>query len=478
MIVTPAGALRAVANMRDRVLAGPLADLRRMPRTAIDTGPSDPDARAIGRAHGLARAGSVSTYRYAVHPTAPARGAPVLLVSPLGACGVAFDLRRGHSLVEELVNQGRYVHQVDDEDVVGHGGAITAGPADLQRWVDEILPHVVRTVSAHHDGAPVHLVGWSIGGLVSVLAGAAHPDLPLASTTAVATPFLLDDVPPVAPPRPLAVAAGGPLLATVQTLLGLLPLPVLLRRLGLGSLDELLTAPLTVLAHLDDRDFLAQLEAVDDLRALVGDQARLVGTYFRQMVGSADLAGGRVAVGRRTVRLAALEGPVLLVAGEDDVVVPPRAVRAGARVLTGGDVRLATSPGGHHGVLAGRRARDTTWVRLSAFLDRHDPPATLEPAPRTPSVPREARRPLPRSSGTGTGAALPATDDGRDDQAPAVVAAEVTAPVAAVTAAADLEQDGADPAAPTRSPRKGAPARRSSSRLPAPKRATRTRGGE
>lgn len=472
MILTPAGALRAVANMRDRVLAGPLADLRRMPRAAIDTGPSDPDARAVGRAHGLARAGSVSTYRYAVHPTATARGAPVLLVSPLGACGVAFDLRRGHSLVEELVNQGRYVHQVDDEDVIGHGGSITAGPSDLQRWVDEILPHVVRTVSAHHDGAPVHLVGWSIGGLVSVLAGAAHPDLPLASTTAVATPFLLDEVPAVAPPRPLAVAAGGAVLATLQTLLGLLPLPVLLRRLGLGSLDELLTAPLTVFTHLDDRDFLAQLEAVDDLRALVGEQTRLVGTYFRQMVGSADLAGGRVAVGRRTVRLASLQGPVLLVAGEDDVIVPPRAVRAGARVLTGADVRLATSPGGHLGVLTGRRARGTTWVRLSAFLDRHDPPATLQPTPGPPSVPREARRPLPRSTGSGDG---DARSSGPDEAGPSVLAAEVTTSVAAVTARTGDEEDGAAPGASPRRPTRG---RRSSSRLPAPKRATRTRGGE
>lgn len=463
MILTPAGALRAVANMRDRVLTGPLADLRRMPRTAIDTGPADPDARAIGRAHGLARAGSVSTYRYAVHPTAALRGAPVLLVSPLGACGVAFDLRRGHSLVEELVAQGRYVHQVDDEDLVGHGGPVTTGPADLQRWVDEILPHVVRTLSAHHDGAPVHLVGWSIGGLVSVLAGAAHPDLPLASTTAIATPFVLDEVPPYATPRPLAVAAGGPVLATLQTLLGLLPLPVLVRTLGFGALDELLTAPLTVLSHLDDRDFLAQLEAVDDLRALIGDQARLIGTFLRQMVGPADLAGGRVAVGRRTVHLRSLPGPVLLVAGEDDLVVPPRAVRAGARVLTGADVRLTTSPGGHLGVLVGRRARATTWARLSAFLDRHDPPTSLEPG----ALPgrRSSHRPLSPTDGAEPEAADPSGTD-----PPEVGIDDVGATDVADTADVGV---ALPPGAPT-----PAPGRRRTSRLPAPKRATRTRGGE
>jgi polyhydroxyalkanoate synthase len=378
VILTPAGAWRAVGNMRDRVLEGPLADLRRMPRSTFDTGPGDAGAADVGRAHGLARAGSVSTYRFAVHPTTRLRGSPVLLVSPLGACGVAFDLRRGNSLVEHLVGEGRSVYQIDDEDLVGHGGPISPGPADLERWVDEILPHVVRTVSAHHEGAPVHLVGWSIGGLHAVLSAAGHPDLPLGSVTAIATPFALDEVPPVVRPRPLAVAAGGPVLATLQTLLALMPLPRLLRALGLGSLDELLTAPLTVLARLDDRDFLAQLEAVDDLRALIGEQARLVGTFFRAMVSAEDLAAGRVPVGHRVVDLGDLRRPVLLVAGETDRVVPPRAVRVGARRLTAADTRLTTAPGGHLGVLAGRTAKDTTWARMCAFFDRHDAPPTVE----------------------------------------------------------------------------------------------------
>jgi len=443
MIITPAGALRAVGNVRDRVLEGPLADLRRMPRAAIDTGPDDPDAATIGRSHGLARAGSVSTYRYAVHPTARLRGSPVLLVSPLGACGAAFDLRRGNSLVEHLVGEGRAVHQVDDEDLVGHGFDVTPGPADLQRWVDEILPHVVRTVSAHHGGMPVHVVGWSIGGLTAVLAAAAHPDLPLASVTALATPFTLDDVPAVAGARPLALSAGGPVLATLQTVLALMPLPRLLRAVGLGSLDELLTTPLTVLAHLDDRDFLAQLEAVDDLRALIGNQARLVGTYFRALVDARDLAVGRLTVGSRTVDLADVTSPVLLVAGETDQVVPPRAVRAGARRLTGAHTRLTTAPGGHLGVLAGRTARTTTWPRLCAFLDLHDAPAALE-----------------------------GSDAGRR-------AAARDALPAARPPAREIGPGAAGPSA-TPASRAGSARRplRRSSRLPPPKRASRTRGRE
>lgn len=442
-MITPRTLARALTNVRDRVLEGPIADLRRMPRVAIDTGPSDPDAWAVGRAHGLARAGQVSTYRYAVHPTARLRGAPVLLVSPLGACGVAFDLRRGCSLVEHLVGEGRHVHQIDDEDLVGHGAPSPGSPSDLTRWVDDILPHVVRLVSAHHDGAPVHVVGWSVGALTSLLAAADDPTLPIASLTAIATPFSLDHVPEHIPPRPLAIAAGGPVLATVQTLLGLVPtVPPLPEFLSVGSMGAIVTTPLTVLSHLADRDFLAQLEAVDDLRALVGAQAELVGATFHAMVGPGELERGLVSVGGRRVDLGALRRPVLLVSGEDDVVVPPRAVRVGSNVLSGADTSLMTAPGGHLGVVCGRASRERLWPALCAFLDRHDPVAGIEGDRRRSRRPRRAvRRPLP--------------------QAPAVAPPE---PVA------ESGDEAPELPAPT-APRRGARRPR-----PAPKPATRTRG--
>jgi polyhydroxyalkanoate synthase len=456
-VISPGTLLRALVNVRDRVLEGPIADLRRMPRVAIDTGPGDPDdAWSVGRAHGLARAGQVSTYRYAVHPAARLRGAPVLLVSPLGACGVAFDLRRGCSLVEHLVGEGRHVHQVDDEDVVGHDAPTPGSPADLSRWVDDILPHVVRLVSAHHDGAPVHVVGWSLGGLACLLAAADDPTLPIASLTALATPFSLEPIPEHVPSRPLAIAAGGPVLATVQTLLDLVPtMPPIPESLSVGSVGAFLTTPLTVASHLADRDFLAQLEAIDDLRALVGAQAELVGASFHAMVGPGELERGLVSVGGRRVDLGSLERPVLLVAGEDDVVVPPRAVRAGSTVLSAADTSLMTAPGGHLGVLCGRASRDRLWPALCAFLDRHDPPAEIE-ADRRPvrRAPRAVRRPLP--------SARPAP--------PAEPASEVLEVVEDVEEAADGPTSSGEPSTPRR------PAGRRP--RPAPKPATRTRGRE
>jgi polyhydroxyalkanoate synthase subunit PhaC len=59
----------------------------------------------------------------------------------------------------------------------------------------------------------------------------------------------------------------------------------------------------------------------------------------------------------------------MLIGGTDDVLAPIAAVRRGADLLTGSPhVRFEAAPGGHLGVLTGRRARTTTWTYLDAFL--------------------------------------------------------------------------------------------------------------
>jgi len=149
--------------------------------------------------------------------------------------------------------------------------------------------------------------------------------------------------------------------------------------------------------------------------------------------------------------------PVLLVAGEDDVVVPPRAVRAGSTVLSAADTSLMTAPGGHLGVLCGRASRDRLWPALCAFLDRHDPPEEIEPDRRTSRRPsRAVRRPLP--------AAHPAPAAGSSED-----------PVDEPPHGPPGEPDDG-PAASAAPSVPGRPAGRRS--RPAPKPATRTRGRE
>lgn len=341
----------AVANAWDRSVVGRVADLRRMPRDAV-----------VGSPAGI-------LYRYRpLSGVDPHAGPPVLLVPPLGAPDFAYDLRRGCSLVEHLLRRGRTVYLVDY-------GPMSFGDRALgiEHWVDDLLPRTIRQVAAD-ESDDVHLVAWSLGGIFALLTVAAavqgRDPLPVRSVSAIGTPVDISRVPLVAPLRPLAQVAGGRVVSSVYRGIGSFPAPMVSWAFHLTAVDKLVTRPLAILSRLDDRDCLAQIEAVDHLMAnMHGYPGRVFGQIFHLLLRGNDLAAGGLRLAGRDVELADVDVPVLVVAGRDDVIAPLKAVRHAVSLLTGSpEVRYTTAPGGHLGVLSGRRARDTTWPELDRAL--------------------------------------------------------------------------------------------------------------
>jgi polyhydroxyalkanoate synthase len=193
-------------------------------------------------------------------------------------------------------------------------------------------------------------------------------------------------VPPEAPLRPLAALAQGRAITALYRAVGGVPAPVQRRGRRLAALDRYVTKPWTVLANSDDRELLAQIEAVERfMRGVQAYPGRRFGQLFHRFLGAYDLAGGRLALGSRTLDLADVRAPVLAVAGEGDGIAPVAACRHVAPLLPHALVRVATAPGGHLGVLAGRAARATTWSLIDDWLDAH------AASPVAPGPPRDAR---------------------------------------------------------------------------------------
>ncbi|MHA6795196.1 alpha/beta hydrolase [Pseudonocardia bannensis] len=344
----------AAVNLRDKVIRRGVADLTRMPRTVIEAGPH------------------ATLYRYDALPEAPARdGAPVLLVPPLGAPDFAYDLRRDCSLVEHLLQAGRTVYLIDYRPI-----SFADRRLGMEHWVDDVVPDAVRRVAAD-AAAGVHLVAWSLGGIFALLTVAAAVEagepLPVRTVTAIGSPVDIAAVPLVAPLRPLAAVTGGRGLSAVYQLVGSFPAPMVSWAFQLTSVDKLITKPLTLLSRLDDRDCLAQIEAVDHLmNNMHGYPGRVFGQIYHLLLRNNDLADGKLALAGRSIPLSAVAVPVLVVAGRNDVIAPLAAVQRVAGLLSGSpEVRFETAPGGHLGVLTGRRARRTTWTYLDRFLDDH-----------------------------------------------------------------------------------------------------------
>jgi len=375
LIPKPDQVVSAASNVAHRMLYGGVADLRRMPRTLIDEG----TLREV--------------YHYRPAGKVQESGDPVLLVTPLAAPATCFDLRRGCSLVEHFVDAGRRTYLVEYGQVSFKDRSL-----GMEHWIDEVVPAAIKAVSAHAGGRKVHVVGWSLGGIFSVLTAADNPDLPIASLTAIGSPFDVAQVPLVAPLRPLLNVEWIQRLGLVTRgyqLLGGAPKPMVRWAFQVSSLQKLVTKPLAIATHLDDTEFLAQVEAVDDFTAnMIAYPGRTFGQLYHRMVRDNALRTGKLAFGDRVIEVAAVDKPTLVFAGAADGIAPVGSVKALVPLLTGApEVRFEIVPGGHLGMLTGRAARTTTWRVLDEWIgqwsqpDEHSAPGPVVP-PQKPKTPQ------------------------------------------------------------------------------------------
>jgi polyhydroxyalkanoate synthase len=370
LIPKPDQVASAASNVAHKVLYGGLADLRPMPRTLIDDGP----LREV--------------YHYRPQKQVRSTGDPVLLVTPLAAPAICFDLRRDCSLVEHFVKAGRPTYLVEYGEI-----SFKDRNLGMEHWVDEVVPEAIRTVSEHAGGRPVHVIGWSLGGIFATLVAADNPKLPIASLTIVGSPFDVSQVPLVAPLRPILRLTDGGIVTRVYRMFGGAPKPLVRRAFQLSSGTKLLTKPLAIVQHLDDAEWLAQIEAVDRFTAgMIAYPGRTFGQLYHRMVKHNQLRTGKVSISGHEIDLAAIKVPVLVFAGNTDGIAPISAVKAVVPLLKNAfEVRFEIVPGGHLGMLTGRAARRTTWVVMDEWISQHSTPD--DRADRTPTKPARKRAP-------------------------------------------------------------------------------------
>ncbi len=353
LIPKPDQVVTAAGNVAHKLFYGGLADLRRMPRTLIDEG----TLREV--------------YHYRPAATAQQTGDPVLLVTPLAAPAICFDLRRGCSLVEHFVKGGRPTYLVEYGQV-----SFKDRNLGMEHWIDEVIPTAIREASAHAGGRPVHVIGWSLGGIFSLLAAADSPDLPIASISVVGSPFDVSLVPMVAPLRPLLnLSEGRGLITRGYQAFGGAPKPLVKWAFQLSSFQKLVTKPIAIATHIDDTEWLAQVEAVDHFMAnMIAYPGRTFGQLYHRFLKGNVLKTGTFELDDRTIAISEIKAPVLIFGGANDGIAPIKAVQAVAPLLTGSEeVRFEIVPGGHLGMLTGRAARHTTWAVLDEWISQWSP---------------------------------------------------------------------------------------------------------
>lgn len=340
----------AAANVWDAAINGGLADTR-------------PQARRI-----LTEARHRTLYRYLETTDPVPERLPVLLVPTLGAPPSCFDLRHGNSLVEHLLGSGARTYMVDfgrqrfsDRDLA------------LERWVELVLPRTIKEASRDAGDRPLHLVGWSLGGVLAALTVANDQSLPVHTISVVAAPFDMHRMRLRATLAPLsainALSEGFIQAALTRLIANPAAAPFVRTGMRALTLPQELRYPTALAMNLHDREALAQLEATEAIkRELRTYSGRSIGQIYARFIAVNELDVRPAELHGEFLDLGALRQPFLSIAGTDDILAPEMAVHAVSTMLPqSAEVRLRTAPGGHIAVLAGPNAKATTWKELDEF---------------------------------------------------------------------------------------------------------------
>jgi polyhydroxyalkanoate synthase len=298
-----------------------------------------------------------------------ARRTPLLLVCSLINRPYVLDLLEERSVVRRLLDGGHDVWLLD-------WGTPTRADADrsLAGYALELLPRVAERVCATAGTDSLHLLGYCMGGTLSLLAIAADR-IPAASLVAMATPVdLFDDGllstwcrTPGFDPVELAAVYGN--------------VPPHVLQPAFKMLDPVALA--TKLVHLDgkvdDDDFVRFFLAME---TWLEDSVAFPGRAFVDWIAlyrSNALARNELTLDGVRIDLARLRCPIFNIVADGDYITPPRSSLALQQLAPRAELRLMRLAGGHIGLSTGRAAHQNLWPAVSDWLLLRDASAQKTP---------------------------------------------------------------------------------------------------
>jgi polyhydroxyalkanoate synthase len=289
----------------------------------------------------------------------PRSGPPVLFVPAPVSRYFIIDLLPGRSFAGHVAAAGFDVFIADF-------GTPTREDrfCDLEYYVEGLVRRCVRTVSALTQRPAINIVGYCLGGTLSLLYSALHPET--VSRLVLLTTTVDGDV------------EGG--IAWVAHKMGMAgesyDQPRLVPAAEVKSWFEMLSPGSNSLVgrvrdlweRLDDpperlRDVRTMASWVDDVVPAPG---RLLAELYQKFgPGKNGLMAGTVTIGNQLVDTSKITMPVMSVSAEKDTISPPEGVDAIRRIVP--QTQVVRLPGGHVGIVAGRAASGL-WKRTVEFL--------------------------------------------------------------------------------------------------------------
>jgi polyhydroxyalkanoate synthase len=283
---------------------------------------------------------------------------PVVIVHSLVSRSYVLDLYPGNSAITFLLAQGLDIFLVD------WGVADEAEAANtLETYSDGYLPEAIAAACEAAGTDAVTLLGYCFGGVLSLLAAARRPELPIRNLVLMATPVDFAGMRAITglvregrlDPDDVIDATGNVPPEAVENAFRLLK----------PTADYSQYANLW--QHLWNDEYMEGYQAMGQWTR---DHVPFPGAAFRQTVEQLVRANGLMDAS--VADLSAISVPVLNVMAERDHIVPLAAAEPVARLIgQTEELRLAA---GHVGLVAGRAAAKVTLPGIAGWIADHSEP--------------------------------------------------------------------------------------------------------
>ncbi len=288
---------------------------------------------------------------------------PILIVYALVNRPYILDLQPDRSVVRRLLEAGFEVYMIDWGEPSLLDQSLT-----MDDYVNRYVDNCVDAVCDEAGVDAVHVLGYCMGGTMSIMYAATHPDR-VRTLTLMATPVSLE-------------GNGGVLEQwatyfdpdTVVEARGNVPAELLAYVFSLmDPVDNYVGKYVRLYENIEDDEF---VENFSRMEQWIWDGVDVAGEAFREFVTEVyrdnRLIQGEYHLGDERIDLADIAMPVQQIVGEYDHIVPPESSTPLNDEIGGDDERIVEFSAGHIGVSVSSSAHEELWPDVSAWLAERD----------------------------------------------------------------------------------------------------------
>ncbi len=298
---------------------------------------------------------------------------PLLLVPPLGVYAWIFDLMADRSLVRYFLARGFEVYLID----WGKPGP-NESQLSLENYTLNWFPKAVAAVQEHSGQKEISLLGYCMGGLLSLMYTAAKGTDVVRNLITIASPVDLHKMTNgvgkisklLSGPTGLIRRVTGPQLAKLDPSVFHVDGKILSILFKASSPMGTITSYIDLIKNLADDDYVSRYMTMNEWFTNMPDYP---GATVRELLMKLGVANrmhrGYFSLGGHEVSFDRIKSALLAFAGESDVIATVSSASAIMSVVGSLDKTFQVVPGGHAGVFTGSKAAHSTWSIAADWLE-------------------------------------------------------------------------------------------------------------